>query len=148
MAGKQHEPVVLCSCIFYGVRSMIYSLTSVPPRINHPIAWRPAECLRTSPVTYCQGSNPFKMFQSLRWKNVWFDGLLRKLLELLEPLKRLEQVDQLVGVISKTTRSMSGGESRRVRICRRNLSSATCPAMHASFFPLTVISTAGFLIMF
>jgi len=53
-----------------------------------------------------------------------------------------------VGVISKTTRSMSGGESRSVRISRRSLSSVTCLAMQANFLPLKVISTSGFWIMF
>jgi|SRR6187431_3139572 len=68
-------------------------------------------------------------------------------LELLELLELLER-DQEFGVISKTTRSMSGGESRSVRIFRRSLSSVTCLAMQANLLPLTVISTAGFSIMF
>ena len=82
-----------------------------------------------------------------------------KRLELLERLKRLEHLGlveplellerrQEFGVISNTTRSLRRGESRKERISRRSLSSVICLAVQASLFPLTVISTAGFLIMF
>jgi len=55
---------------------------------------------------------------------------------------------QRFGVISKTTRSSCGGESRKVKISLRRASSVICLAVQDNVSPLTVISTAGFLIIF
>jgi hypothetical protein len=52
------------------------------------------------------------------------------------------------GLISKTTRSISGGESRSDRMCRRSFWSVTCVPLQENRAVLTLISTTGFLSIF